>query len=709
MSVSVTLMVTIDKVYHRYSGNVVVLGEEIIKTVLKNAGLTEKEAEIYIFLAKHNPLKSTEIAKLIKKDKAQIFRILKGLQAKGFVETTLEFPTRYMVVPFETILESVVKAKKEEVAFIEEAKKDLLAHLRKKSQAETSLEKFVLIKGRKRIYSKIFKIIQDTKYQLSIATTVPSLMRADRYGVFDAALNHPLRAQIHYRFLTELSKQNLNALKAFLKRMPKTSFNFKARNPDLSVRLFPIMITRDNEEILFFTATPKADKLEKDDLCLSTNCKALVQAFTAVFDDLWRNSTDIHEKILEIKTGKQSPKTFVFSDGEAAKKKYAETMQCAEEEIVLMTSSKGLIGYWKTMSIIKELTEKGVSVKIMAPIVGENLEAAEQLSKTCAVKHVPINYPEATIVDGKHFFQFKTPPADKEKHVLPPRFENIFYTDDFGYVEKMKNMLDDLWKNARAPSPVTVESILRKSRALSLPNDRRYPSYFEKLSGISFEERKQSEITTEKEILDKIIDTKKFLGENQPKDLMRLYGSMANAVIHPPDNFNLPDMVISVFHIEKHSALGEEDAMLIYLWLETPKGPAFVPVAYVGDNPKAQDIWKGWLAGTPAGQNVQLVKKDKLQIRIHGNTLFAGWTVPIPLLHSSLNLPPACLLIEGYGDVKTDTYNMFSPSGYRTEIERSGFEAFVTFFHPSSKYSGPGTDGFFARDYVATTYLPSTV
>jgi sugar-specific transcriptional regulator TrmB len=689
---------------------VVVLGEETIKTVLKNAGLTEKEAVIYIFLAKHGPLKSTEIAKLMKKDKAQTFRILKGLQVKSFVEATLEFPTRYLVVPFENVLESVVKAKKEEVAFIEQAKQDLLDHLRKKSRVEPSLEKFVVIKGRKRIYSKISQIIQNTKYQLSIATTVSGLMRADRYAVFDAALNNTLREKIEYRFLTDLSKQNLNALKSLIERMPKSGFNFRARNPDLSVRLFPRMVTRDNEEILFFTATPKADELEKDDLCLWTNCKSLVQAFTAVFDDLWRNSIDIHEKILEIKTGKLSPKTCVFNDGDAAKKKYTETMQCAKDEVVLMTSSKGLIEYWKNVSFIKELTEKSISVKIMAPIVSENLEAAKHLLKTCLVRHVPLNYPEATIVDGKHFFQFKTSLAAKGKHASTPHFEDIFYTNDFEYVEKMKNMLYDIWKNARSPSPVTVEAILRKSRelSLSLPNDRRYPSYFEKLSGVSFEGQKQSEITTEKDVLNKIINMQKFPGENQPKDLMRLYGSMANAVIHPPDNFNLPDTVISVFHIEKHSALGEEDSMLIYLWLETPKGPAFVPVAYVGDNPKAQDIWKDWLAGTPAGRNVQLVKKDKLQMRIHGNTLFAGWTVPISLLSPLYILPPACLLIEGYGDVKTDAYTMLSPSGYRTEIERSGFEAFVTFFHPASKYSGPGTDGFFARDYIATTYPPST-
>ena len=91
------------------------LSEKTIKEVLINSGLTEKEAEVYIFLAKHGASKTRKIARLMKKDKAQIFRILKRLQTKGFVESTLEFPTRYTVVPFENVLDSVVKAKQEEL------------------------------------------------------------------------------------------------------------------------------------------------------------------------------------------------------------------------------------------------------------------------------------------------------------------------------------------------------------------------------------------------------------------------------------------------------------------------------------------------------------------------------------------------------------------------------------------------------------------
>jgi sugar-specific transcriptional regulator TrmB len=681
------------------------LGEEAIKRVLMNSGLTEKEAEVYIFLSQHDVRKGAEIARLLRKDKSQVFRILRSLQAKGFVEATLEFPSRFTVVPFENILDSLVKAKQEEVAFIKSAKKDLLDYISKKRQVET-LEKFVVIKGNRRIYSKISQIIRDTKHQLSAATTVPGLMHGDRFGVFDVAFNHPLRSKIQYRFLTELSKENLNALKALVKRVPKTSFNFKVRNPDLGLNLFPRMVTRDNEEILFFTSRPdRADRVGKDDVCLWTNCRSLVQAFGAIFEELWRNSTDIHEKIIELETGKLSSKTYVMSNAETARKKYHETLQLAKEEIMLMTTSKGLIEHWKHRSLLEKWLKNGVQIKIMAPIVHENSEAAEQLQKTCPVRHIPENYMVATIVDGKHFFQFKTPLSEQETLDSIPNFENTFYTNELEYVEKMKTTLNDIWKNARAPSAVTLEAIIG-SYGPALPpiveNAAR-----SKTSGIKITDIKPLGTITEKEVLDKIIHAEKIMAKDQAKDFSRMYASIAVAAIHPPDYFNLPEMMIQVQKIEKQSTFGAEDALNIFLWLETPTGHAFVPVATVGDNPKAQQRRKAMFAGSPAGQNVQLVRKDELQVRVHGNTMFAGWTVPIPL-YPPYVLPPACLLIEGYGNVKTSGFTMIQPSGFKSMIEENYFDAFVTFMHPSSKYSGPGTDGVFTRDYIMTIFPPKS-
>ena len=55
----------------------------------------------------------------MKIDKGQIYRILKNLQKKGLVEATLEYPTRFTAVPFEKVIDSFIKSKREEVAQIE--------------------------------------------------------------------------------------------------------------------------------------------------------------------------------------------------------------------------------------------------------------------------------------------------------------------------------------------------------------------------------------------------------------------------------------------------------------------------------------------------------------------------------------------------------------------------------------------------------------
>ena len=97
-----------------------------IKKVLRDFGLTEKEAEIYILLAKSGVLRGGEIVARSRKHRAQVYRILKILQPRGLVETTLEAPTRFTAVPFEAFLDLNIRAKRDEAALIEKEKQELL-------------------------------------------------------------------------------------------------------------------------------------------------------------------------------------------------------------------------------------------------------------------------------------------------------------------------------------------------------------------------------------------------------------------------------------------------------------------------------------------------------------------------------------------------------------------------------------------------------
>ena len=686
------------------------MSQEKVLNALVSLGLTQGEAKVYIFLSKRGSTRAKDASRVLKLSKQRLYPIIKSLKSKGIVNSTLERPARFDAVPFEKVLDVFLKAKIDQVQSIKKNKSDLLEDWQSiaLTKSESTPAKFTVIEGRRFIYSKIQQMIQEAKEQISFVATVPSLARADLYGLFDSTLNHPLRSKIRFRFLTEISAQNANAVKNLLRQKPKSVLNLEGRTPDLGLKLCPRMIIRDEEETIFFISRGRGKtENEQDNVCLWTNCKSLVFAFLTMFDDLWYNSTDIESKIVEIETGRLPPQTEIINDTETAGEKYYDKVDSAENEIFIMTSSEGLVRFWRRMKD-QDCTRREVSIKIMAPITNENLESARQLLNYGEVRHISAGYLGATIIDRKHLFQFKEPPNQHAETGRTAYFKNTFYTNDPDYVKKTWNMLQRIWKSAFTPSTLTLDAIIGKIGPTLAPLSIKTRNYIKKVGAYTIRNEKPPGTTIEKDVLNKIIYAKKYPVKNVSKDVDRLYATTGLAIVHAPHHFNLPDIMISALHVDKQSSLGEEDALMIYLWLETPKGYTYVPVAIVGDNPEAQEHWKKSHLGTPAGKNVQLLKKDEIQIRVHGNNLYAAWTVPIQLYPSRYVLPPACLLLEAYGDVKTVAYTVVPPSGFRSVFEQNYFDAFVTFLHPSSKYQGPGTDGFFVRDLIATTYPPST-
>ncbi len=688
--------------------------EKVLKT-LESLGFTKSDAQVYIFLGKKGPQKAKDIAKALKMPKQTLYLVIKNLQSKGMITATLEHPSRFSAAQFEKVLDLFVKIKTEEVQRIEQGRKDLISDWQAITIAEVGddTSKFAVIEGRNFIYPRLRQMIEETKNQLLVVSTVPGLTRAEQYGLFDAAFSHASKTNTNLRFLTELSNENLKATKLLLGRMHKAGLSFEGRTPELGLKLVSRMLIRDDAEAAFFISQAK-DKTTggADELCLWTNSRAIVDSFKAVFEDLWQNSLDVEKRIVEIEAGKPTTKTCVISDSVAAKKKYEETMAEAEEEIVILTSSAGLYNIWKNIRQLKDRAEKGVHINIMAPITSGNFEAALHLSACCNVRHVPACYLRTTAVDRKHLFQFKNPPLEQEKGKGELSFENTIYTNDPEYVEKTRKMLDDVWKHSCAPSAVTLKEIIKPPMLRFAPVlDDEYvvskkDSPYQKIFDFGIEERQG--VLTEEHVLNKIINAKRKPVKNPLKDIVRLYGSQASAVIHTPNSFGIPDMLLTFYHCNKQSSFGAEDFFYVDLWLKTSKGHFFVPVAAVGDNAKELEIRKLHYARTPAGKNCHLVRKDELQIQVHGNTLFAGWTVPIPLFPPKYTLPPASVLFEGYGKLKSGLFTFTLPSGAKSIFEGNGFDAFVTFFHPASKYAGPGTDGMFGRDMILTGYPPPT-
>ena len=346
------------------------MSKRIIKKALKDFGLTEKEAEIYIFLAKHGVLTGGEISKQTKMHRPIVYRILKSLQKKGVVESTLESPIRFSSVPFEKVLDENIRVKYEEATLLEKAKNGLLSDWKKVygTRIVPDVGKFVVIEGNRKIYSKISQMIQQAKSRFSAILTVQGLVRNEQFGVFDAIYTHSLKSKIKFHFLTELSNQNLKAMK-LLKTKLKAGFDLKGRNPDSSFAMLPRMVIRDNEEALFFIS-PKSDIFStgQDEACICTNNASLVLALTGIFQDSWQDSTDIDERIREIETGKFSVKPLLtqpvitaesYDEAFVQVKKYARQLPLLASQLERIEHSlPKLVGREKELWQLQELTEK---------------------------------------------------------------------------------------------------------------------------------------------------------------------------------------------------------------------------------------------------------------------------------------------------------------------------------------------------------------
>jgi len=338
------------------------------RNVLLDYGLTNKEADIYIFLAKHVILTAGEIAKQTKIARSLVYRILKKLQAKGLVEPTLESPTRFMAVPFDKALDLIINTRKQEALTVEREKQGLLEDWKtiSKTKPTTKHERFVIIEGNKKIHLKMFQMLKETKEQFAGILTLPCLARAEQFGVFDAAYNHPLKNRIRFQFITDINRENLESFKVFKPQL-KAELNLRAKNPKTEMMHLPRMVTKDKEEVMFFIR-PEEGTLtrRKDDVCICTNCASLVETFNGIFQNLWHTSTDIEAKILELETGKL-PRSHRHLENQTTRKKletverYASSKTVNEkEELELASASK-----------IRLLKEEERDFLDVASVVGE--------------------------------------------------------------------------------------------------------------------------------------------------------------------------------------------------------------------------------------------------------------------------------------------------------------------------------------------------
>jgi sugar-specific transcriptional regulator TrmB/CBS domain-containing protein len=436
------------------------MSEKEVTKFLQALGLSKREIEIYMFLAKSGVQSASFAAKRLKMERVQAYRTFKKMQEKGFIEATLERPVRFTIVPFEILLESFINAKKTEVNNLNEQKQSLLASWRSISAPETeySVAKFLVITGKKKIYSKMLNMIEESKKGVLVLTTGLGLIQEDIAGVFDTIINSARKRSVQSKILTDISQENLRIVEGIDKKILVENVDVECRHVNLNSKFFPRFLIKDEEEaILYASSGNESSVLSLEDEGLWINDKMFVSILKTFFVQMWQTAVDATRRIDELKTGIPLGETVVIKDPEEAWAKVAKVLETAKEDVIAITSSQSINSILENDPFAKH-RKKGLKFRIMASIDLDNLEAAKKLSNSYQIKHVPINYLTTMVIDNKNLFIFKSPPLNGWTSELPFYMGDTFYTNDPRSIERTSEMLNDIWKRGVEISEISSQA-----------------------------------------------------------------------------------------------------------------------------------------------------------------------------------------------------------------------------------------------------------
>ncbi len=424
------------------------MSEKDVTKFLQLLGLSKREIQVYMFLAKSGVQSTSFVAKRLKMERVQAYRTFKKLQEKGFIEATLERPTRFTIVPFEALVDSFINAKKNEVTNLNDQKQDLLTAWQSLSapESEYPVAKFSIITGKKKIHSKMLSMIEESNSQVIVLTTALGFIQEDIAGVFDAAFNTSQEHNTQFQIITEISPENLKIVEKIDRSIDEEKINIKLRHVGMSSKFFPRFLIKDEEEaILYAPFGNETSVLNLEDEGLWINDKMFISVLKAFFVQMWQTGVDASRRIEELKSGIPMGETVVIKGVEDAWAKVTKILDSAKKEIVVITSSQGINRLAEDDPLVSYF-RKGLKVRIMASIDLDNLEPAQKLATRFEIKHVPISYLTMMLVDNMHLFMFKMPPLSDVGTESAFYLADTFYSTDPSQIERVSEMLNDIWK-----------------------------------------------------------------------------------------------------------------------------------------------------------------------------------------------------------------------------------------------------------------------
>ncbi len=254
---------------------------EKIKNELVKFGLTHNQSKIYIYLGKYGPKTAPEVVKSLGMPRTETYFILNTLQNKGIVTAEFSSPTRYMAIPIEQAIYTLINTEKENLNMLAKQQKSITDMWMEVpafavETTEIKQDKLQTMEGTGQIYSKIKDMIRTAKEQIIIFGSEKDISRFYHSEIIDLMFNSMTDARLIISpalklpdFLSEFDKKRM--------RIVPTDEN--------SNQCF---VLKDNDEIMLFLRN--ATHPSHNVFAMWSNSKSLNEPIRRLFEYSWESS-----------------------------------------------------------------------------------------------------------------------------------------------------------------------------------------------------------------------------------------------------------------------------------------------------------------------------------------------------------------------------------------------------------------------------------
>lgn len=413
---------------------------------LRDFGLTDYEARVYIALLGLKQAKVSAIAKACNVPRNKIYAVAESLHKKGFVEIIPEKVIKFRAVPFEEATQLFLKEQESKLRALEESSKKISSflssfHIEKK---EDSTGEFLVYKSKKMIYKKLREIVSQAKTKLFLFASQEDL-------AYVRPIVKSISKKVDVNVLCEVTESNLEAIKKWL-----YFSNLRHYEKTLPER---IAIIDDAEAFVFQTNSPVA-LYSKDPQFV-----ALMKSFGSM---IWEHSASVEEEIVAIETGVPLQDFRIVHGTEYVYSLARKSSATATKELMKILTETELQSNMKhgVIDVEKQCAEKGVKLRYILPITRKNISEVRQLMNYAEVRHMEFIPLQLKIVDSNYCSVWQSEEIGSER-------VNIVSTSH-SFVEAMKTYFEKIWRDVmpaekRMARLLMVEHVKKEAAKQGLP------------------------------------------------------------------------------------------------------------------------------------------------------------------------------------------------------------------------------------------------